>query len=186
MIGSQMAFALGARGGLARILMPSAWKTASKEAAGLAGAISDQELGWSRALAEVHQEVTGCLCCPCAVGACGDTGQVSAAGAMLDDDQRVDAPEKHSVHMDEAGREDAAGLRDQELLPGRTRATGYRADPGVVQDLPHRGRGDRVAELDEFALHAPMAQAGLSVAIRITSVRIAAAVGGRPGRRRLV
>jgi hypothetical protein len=31
MILSQMAFALGACGGLARILMPSAWNTASKE-----------------------------------------------------------------------------------------------------------------------------------------------------------
>ena len=38
----------------------------------------------------------------------------------------------------------------------------------------------------EFALHAPVPQAGLSVATRITSLRIVAAVGGRPGRRRLL
>jgi hypothetical protein len=43
-----------------------------------------------------------------------------------------------------------------------------------------------MAELDEFALHLRVPRAGLSVAIRITSLRIAAAVDGHPGRRRLV
>jgi hypothetical protein len=55
-----------------------------------------------------------------------------------------------------------------------------------VQDLPDRGGGELVAELDELALHAPVPQPGLSVAMRITSLRIAAAVDGRPGRHRLV
>ena len=36
-----------------------------------------------------------------------------------------------------------------------------------------------MAEPDEFALHAPVPQVGFSVAIRITSFRIAAAVDGR-------
>jgi hypothetical protein len=43
MILSQMAFALGACGGLARILGPSAVNTASKQAVNWPGAISDQE-----------------------------------------------------------------------------------------------------------------------------------------------
>ena len=75
------------------------------------------------------------------------------AGAVLDDDQGVEAVEQHGVHMDEIGGEDAAGLRGEELLPGRAGAAGRRADPGIVQDLPHRGRCDRVAEPDQFALH---------------------------------
>jgi hypothetical protein len=58
--------------------------------------------------------------------------------------------------MDEAGRKDAAGLRGEELLPGRAAAAGCGADPGGMQDLAHRGGGDRVAELDEFALHPPV------------------------------
>jgi hypothetical protein len=43
---------------------------------------------------------------------------------MLDHDQRVDATEQHGVHVDEAGRDDAAGLGGQELLiePHRTQA----------------------------------------------------------------
>ena len=38
----------------------------------LAGAVPDQELDWSRAMAAVHQEVTGRLRCPCATGMGGD------------------------------------------------------------------------------------------------------------------
>ena len=38
---------------------------------------------------------------------------------------------------------------------------GVRVDPGVVQDLPHSGGGDRVAEFDQFALHAPVPPRGV-------------------------
>ena len=41
-----------------------------------------------------------------------------------------------------------------------------------------------MAELDKLAAHAPVPHAGLSVAMRITSLLIAAAVDGRLGRRR--
>jgi hypothetical protein len=34
--------------------------------------------------------------------------------------------------------EDAVGLRGQELLPRRAGAPGCGADPGVMEDLPHR------------------------------------------------
>jgi hypothetical protein len=85
----------------------------------------------------------------------GDAGQVDAAGVMLDNDQRVDAPQENGIDVHEIGRDDAAGLGGQELLLGRAGAAGF----------PH---------------------VGLSVAMRITSLWIAAAVGGRPGFRRLV
>jgi hypothetical protein len=54
-----------------------------------------------------------------------------------------------------------------------------------MQDLPHRGGRDRVSERDQLALHPSVPDAGFSVAMRIPSLRIAAAVDGRPGRRRL-
>ena len=53
------------------------------------------------------------------------------------------------------------GLRGQELLPRRARPAGRGIDPGVMQDLPHRGRRDPVAELDELALHAPVPPRGI-------------------------
>jgi hypothetical protein len=105
---------------------------------------------------------------------------------VLDDDQGVEATEQHCVHVEEVDGEDAAGLGCQELLPGRAAAARRRADPGIVQDLPDRRGRDRVAEPDKFALHPPVSHAGFSVAMRITSLRMAAAVDGRPGRRRLV
>ena len=74
----------------------------------------------------------------------------------------------------------------QELLPGRARAAGRGADPGIVQDLPDRGGSDRVAEPDQLALHPPVPPRGIICPMRIMSLRIAAAVAGRPGRRRLV
>ncbi len=43
-----------------------------------------------------------------------------------------------------------------------------------------------MAEPDQFALHPPVPHVGFSVAMRITSLRIAAVVDGRPGARRLV
>jgi hypothetical protein len=103
-----------------------------------------------------NEVAEGCLGCPRAVGVGGDAGQVNAAGAVLDDDQGVDAPEEHGVHVNEIDREDAAGLRGQELLPGRTSAAGRGIDPGVMQDLPYRGGSDLVAEPDELALYPPV------------------------------
>ena len=91
----------------------------------------------------------------------GDTGQVSPAGGVLDHDQRVDATEQHGVHVDEVGGEEAAGLRGQELPPGRAGTAWRGIDPGIVQDLPHRGGCDRVAEPDQLALHPPMAPCGV-------------------------
>jgi hypothetical protein len=58
----------------------------------------------------------------------------------------------------EGGRLHVQASTAQELLPlpRRAGAPWCGADPGAMQDLPHRGGGDRVAELDEFALHAPV------------------------------
>jgi hypothetical protein len=95
------------------------------------------------------------------------------------------ARQEHGARVDEVGREDAAGLRDRELLPGRARAAGYGAGPGSMQELPHRGGRNRVAEFHELLCTRRRPQVGMSVAMRITSLLIAAAVDGRPGRRRL-
>jgi hypothetical protein len=52
-------------------------------------------------------------------------------------------------------------LGGQELPPGRAHAVGRGIDPGVVQDLPHRGGGDRVAGPDQLALHPPVPPRGV-------------------------
>jgi len=58
----------------------------------------------------------------------GDAGQVNPAGAVLDHDQRVDAPQQHGVHVDEVDGDDATGLRSQELPPGRPAAVVVRGN----------------------------------------------------------
>jgi hypothetical protein len=88
----------------------------------------------------------------------------------------VDTAQQHGARVDEADCGDAANPGGQELLPGRADTAGRGIDPGAVQDLPHRGGRDRVAGPDRLALHPPVPHAGFCVAIRITSVRIAAAV----------
>ena len=161
MILSQIAFALGACGGLARILMPSAVSTASKELVNWPARSLIRNLTeaarWPRSIRKLRAA--------CVVhapsGVRGDAGQVSPAGAVLDHDQRVDAPQQHGVHVDEVDGDDAAGLRGQELLPGRAGAAGRGIDPGIMQDLPDRGGGDRVAEPDQLALHPPVPPRGV-------------------------
>jgi hypothetical protein len=65
--------------------------------------VPDQESDWRGALLEIHQEVAGRLRCPRAVGVLGDAAQVNPAGAVLNDDQDIDAPQQHGVHVDEIG-----------------------------------------------------------------------------------
>jgi hypothetical protein len=101
-------------------------------------------------------EAARCLCRPCAAGMRGDAGQVNAASAVLDHDQRVDALQEDGVNVHEIGRQDPAGLPGEELFPGRTGASGCRIDPGFVEDLPYRGGRNMVAEPGELALYAPV------------------------------
>ncbi len=61
---------------------------------------------------------------------------MNAPGAVLDQDQRIDALEQDGVDVDEVDGEDAVGLEGQELAPARAAATRRRIDPGVVQDAP--------------------------------------------------
>jgi hypothetical protein len=115
--------------------MPSAVSTASKEllnwpARSLIRNFTEAAR-WPRSIRKLRA-----ACVVHAPSGCAVTpAQVGPAGAVLDDDQRVDAAEQHGVHVDEVGGEDAAGLRGQELRPGRARAAGRGIDPGVVQDL---------------------------------------------------
>lgn len=91
----------------------------------------------------------------------GDAGEVDAAGAVLDEDQRVQAPQRHGVEVQEVGGGDAVGLGGQELPPGWAGALRGGFDVGGVEDLPDRGWGDRVAEAGEFALYPAVAPAAV-------------------------
>jgi hypothetical protein len=95
---SRIAFAAGACGGLARILMPSAVSTVSE------GLVSWPARSLTGNLAEVacwprpRQGVARRLRCPRSVRVRGGAGQAGAAGAVPGDDRGVDAPQEHGVH----------------------------------------------------------------------------------------
>lgn len=60
------------------------------------------------------------------------------------------------------------GLRGEELAPARPQAARRGIETGIVQDLPHGGRDDAMAEPDQLALHPPVSQPGSSTAMPIT------------------
>jgi hypothetical protein len=53
---------------------------------------------------------------------------------------------------EEVQRQDALGLRSQELSPARAVPARRRVDPGTLEDLPDRGRRYRDAEVGQFAV----------------------------------
>jgi hypothetical protein len=69
--------------------------------------------------------------------------------------------ERDGVEVQEVSGEDAVGLGLQELAPGRAGALRGRVDAGVLQDLPDRGRGDRVAQARELDLDPAVAPAAV-------------------------
>lgn len=81
----------------------------------LAGTVADQELGVRRV--GVHEEVAGGLGGPFARGVGGDAEQVSAATAVFEQDQGVDAFEVDGVDVEKVDGDDVFCLGGQELLP---------------------------------------------------------------------
>jgi hypothetical protein len=106
---------------------------------------------------EVHEQIAGLLGDPGTGGVGGNPGDVHAAGAVLDHDEEVEAAEEDGVDVGEVDREDRVGLRGQELSPGRAGALRGGVDASVLQDCPHGGGGEVVAESEKFALDAPVA-----------------------------
>ncbi len=73
---------------------------------------------------------------------------------VLDEHQDIQSLAQHGVHVQEVDREDPGCLGVQELPPGRARAARRWIDARSMQDLPGSGRGDRHAELGQFAVDA--------------------------------
>ena len=82
----------------------------------------------------------------------GDPGEVYAAAVVFDHDEDVEAAEEHGVDVGEVDREDGVGLRSEELSPGRSGPSRGGIEAGFLEDRPDGGRGDRMAEADQFAL----------------------------------
>ena len=139
------------------IRSPSALNTSAERGGEDRVAIMDQEPQRAEAVAQVHGEVAGLLRRPCPGRARGHPGQVQPAGAVLDEHQHVQPLEQHRLHHQEVTGDDGVRLGGQELPPGRPGPPGRGIDARGVQDLPHRGRGDRMPEPRQLALDPPVA-----------------------------
>jgi hypothetical protein len=91
------------------------------------------------------------------VGVGGDPGEVHAAAPVLDHHQDVEAAEEDGVDVGEVDGEDGAGLRGEELSPGRAGPQGSGLDARGLEDHPHGGGGEMVAESDQLAVDAAVA-----------------------------
>jgi hypothetical protein len=73
---------------------------------------------------------------------------------VLDDEERVEPAQRDRVEVEQIAGEDRLGLRMKELRPGRSGSPRRRVDSGGVQDSPHGGGADLVAETGELAMDA--------------------------------
>jgi hypothetical protein len=65
-----------------------------------------------------------------------DPGQVHPPGAMLNEEQHVQAAQEHRVDVEEARGEDRLRLGLQERPPGLPGPSGCRVDVRLLEDLP--------------------------------------------------
>jgi len=78
-------------------------------------------------------------------------------GGVFDEEQDVELAEPDGVDDEGVASEDPAGLRGEELGPGRSGASGGGIDAVPFQDGSHGRCCEAVAEPGEFAVDAPVA-----------------------------
>jgi hypothetical protein len=89
-------------------------------------------------IVDVHHQVTSLLRDPLPRRVSRDPGQVHAAGAVLNDEQHLQAAREHGIDMEEIGRKDRLRLSVQKRLPSLPGPPGRGIDADVPEDPPHR------------------------------------------------
>ena len=133
--------------------------------------VADQEPERPVGVVEVHEQVAGLLGQPRSGRVRGDAQDVHSAGGVLDDEERVEPVQRDRVAMEQVAGQDRLGLRVEELGPGRPAPPRRRLDARRVENPPHCGGADLVAESDEFPVHPPIPQVGFWVARRTVRAR---------------
>ncbi|MGW4079648.1 hypothetical protein ACWELB_40300 [Streptomyces asiaticus] len=123
----------------------------------LAIAVAQQGVQGIDACAQANREIPCLLPCPVLCRAGGDPGDVQSPGAVLEEHQRVQSLAERGVDMEEVCRDDALGLRGQELAPGGSCAARCRIDARGMQDLPDRRRSHPMPEPGQLPLDPPVA-----------------------------
>ena len=137
--------------------MSAALNTASKAAVNLASRSRIKNRNWAAYWPRSMSRLRACWVTQAPGGMSGDAGDVHAAAAVLDHNENVEAAQEDRVDVGEVDGEDRVGLRGEELAPGRPGSSRSRIEAGFLEDRPGGGRGDRMAESDQFAVDAAVA-----------------------------
>jgi len=86
----------------------------------------------------------------------GDPEDVYPTGGVLEDEERVEPLQGDRVEVKHVAGQDRLGVGVEELRPGRPDPPRRGIDPSGVEDLPHRGGADLVAESSALTVHAPV------------------------------
>ena len=118
--------------------------------------VMSQKLEAVSLFCEVHEQVAGLLGHPRAGGAGSEAGQAHPAGAVLEEEQHIQAAQEHGVDVEEVRCPDGLGLTGQERPPSLPGSPGRGFDARVLEDQPNRRRRDRVAKAGPLAVDAPV------------------------------
>jgi hypothetical protein len=177
-------FALGQKWRDPHGVDPGSGKDSVERGGELAGAVADEEPEGGSAVVKIHQQVAGLPGCPGSGRVGGGAEDMHVAAANFDGEEDVDPFQSdRAIDVEEVDGQHGRGLHTQESAP---RCVGgpqrCRRDPPPLEDSADRGCADAVAELEEFALDALVAQVSFSRAIRSISAAIDWSMGGRPER----
>src|SRR5262245_47426015 len=114
-------------------------------------------------LVQLHQQVARLLGRPTAVRVGRDPGQMDAPARQLDEEQDVETFQEERVDSEEVALQGARRLLTKELAPTRLKPPGCRLDPRLLQDRPHRARGQFDPEPHQLALRAGNPSSGSRV-----------------------
>src|SRR6266496_4138945 len=101
---------------------------------------------------QIHEQITGLLHDPRLDGMLGGAQDPDAAGTVLDYGKDVHLGAVEEVGGEEVQGQDPLRLRSQELGPPWTVAARRRVDPGILANLPDRGRRHGDAQSRELAV----------------------------------
>ena len=147
----------------------------------LPGPVTDQKPEVRGAVTKVHQEVTDLLGSPRPVRVRSDSEDVHVARTGFDDEQAIQALERHrAIQVKEVRKKHRGGLRAQELPPVRVSLPfRRRRDLQGLQDTADRGSADPVAELAQLAPDPLVSPAAVLGGEPLDERAISALTGGR-------
>ena len=124
------------------ILMPSVPNTSSKGGGELRVSVADEEFDRLGTLTQDQTQVAGLLGYPRPDWIGGDAREVDPPGVDLEEEQHVEAPQKHGVDREEVASQHGRRLRSEKLGPGRTLSPGRGLDAVSGKDGPDARGGE--------------------------------------------